>query len=177
MDPMTIMMMIKAISDMKNAGKPGAPDLPQTGMIGGMPMAENPVSAQMFAPMSNPPGPQDPFSPMSSPFGPPKVGDVLRPGSSRYQDAIKEGMAPTKSVFGDQLKDDYSALENPSGLPSGGQEGPGALEKIGMGAEIGGAVQQMMPRAPRPPALPGGGRFTQIDPVSVKFMLRQMARR
>ena len=60
----------------------------------------------------------------------------------------------------------------------GGDSGGGGglplswLDKMGIGAQIGGTVSEML-KPPHPPSQPGGGGLTKIDPVSLQFMIRQ----
>ena len=85
----------------------------------------------------------------------------LSPGSNTHMKDIALGGPPGGNVF-----------DHGGGAGGDVAGGMSALEKLGMGAKVG---ETLMPKAPPPPALPGGGRFDMEN--TLMQWLQSMGRR
>lgn len=120
---------------------------------------------------------------------PPTVGQARQKELTPMQkERIKGDMAPDKppmQIIGGQqdlLPPETDAAFNtaeelapePEVPAEGGMTVAEAIKLAGAGAS---ATKDMMPRAPRAPSLPGGGRFANIDPTTLLFLRSMMSGR
>ena len=114
-----------------------------------------------------------------------KNPDQLTPAQKERIKGDMAAMGPDKppmQIIGGQqemLPPTETAAPTAEQLPPG--PGPGSegskmtvADALGLAAEGAKATGSMMPRPPRAPGLPGGGRFANIDPTTLQFLAAAM---
>jgi len=150
MDPATIMMIMQTMAKVAEASKPQPHQL--EGPSGVMPPPPNTAAQLMSARAQNQPGPER--TKLQS-----VVDNVMKnPGVTPQLEqnlAKQQKQKPTLEEVEERTKD----------------EGPGTLDKVAMGAEIGNTVRGMMPKPPSPGSMRNFGAAARSgpEPTSTRF--------
>lgn len=93
-----------------------------------------------------------------------------------------ESLPTVAAAMGKQEEETPMQKERKRGNKSPGsstptKEGTTLREAMGLAAAGAGATRGVLPTPPRAPGLPGGGRFTNIDPTTLLFLRSLMSGR